>query len=90
MLFIPVQLVKYTMHDRCENQRSSDNKNKSRIKGVQTGKELPTGRYRGINRPHPAQKHGGIEECIQPGEVLKITIAKHADTKRSQQKPERD
>src|SRR5215208_1720792 len=63
---VPVKLVQQAMHDRSEHQRRGQDKDETRVEGIDSGKQLSGVRVWRINRPHAAQEHGCVKECVSP------------------------
>ena len=80
----PMESVKYPVNDRREDDAHHDDEHQAGVQRVHACEQLPwRAQILSFDRPHPAQKHGRIEECIQPGHVLVVRVADHAGKQRN-------
>src|SRR3954462_11725517 len=78
----PVKEMNRTMQHRHEERTGGDDHHQAAIQRVKPGEELARARGWIVHGSHPAEQHGGVQERIEPGEVLEEHIARHADRQR--------
>ncbi len=83
-----MQPVQKTVHDRRHQNAGDHQKDDSGEERIKRGEKLSGIRVKFIHRPHAAQNHGGVQECIQPGKTLQNMVAQYADGQRGQDKSE--
>src|SRR3954470_14232968 len=87
---LDVKLVEETMEDRREKNARDEQDSEAAVKGIQAGKELAAEAERLMHRAHAAQKHGGVEESVDPAQILEQAVADHADEQRDHNQHKRD
>lgn len=73
-----MEAVNEAMEDRRKQERSSSDEYEASIERIETSKQLTRHGLRWVDWPHATQEHGGIQECIDPRQVLELNVAEHA------------
>ena len=76
-----MKLVQETEHDRGHDNADDRNERQSTEQGVTTGEQFAGIGLQSDRRPHPGQNHRGVEEGVNPGQLLQEVIANHANAK---------
>lgn len=84
-VLLPVELVHDTVHCRREDETRRDQEYQASVECIQASKQLTSIRSWRVYRPHSAQEHCRIQECIAPWELLEVLVARHTEHERDQQ-----
>jgi hypothetical protein len=76
------------MNDGREHDASDGDDRKPAVDGIETLEQLACRAALVLKRTHAAQQHGGVEKCIDPGEVFDRVIPEHAGEERDDDSPE--
>ena len=76
---LPVELVHDTVCHRRNDEARHDQKYQACIECIQAREHLAPIRLGSVYRPHSAQKHCSIQECIAPWELLEVLVARHTE-----------
>src|SRR4051812_2380205 len=87
---LDVKLVQETMEDRREKNTRDEQDSEAAVKGIQARKELAAEGERLMHRTHAAEEHGGVQESVDPAQVLEHAIADHPDEQRDDNQHKRD
>lgn len=75
--------VKRPVNDRCEDDAHHGDEHQSGIQRINAREELPRlAQACGLDRPHPAEKHGRVQECVEPRHLLVVLVANDSDKQR--------
>jgi hypothetical protein len=85
-----VKPVQKAVDCRGKQDAQADQKNQPGKQRVKRGEYLPGGGVKGIDRPHPSEDHGGIDQSVNPWEIFKHVIPDHADRQRAEYDSRRD
>lgn len=89
-MLLPVELVQESMGDRRNRKARHDQKYQPCIERVQASKHFTSiGSWR-VYWPHPAQKHGGIQEGVSPWQLFKVNVSCHSEEERNKEQGECD
>ncbi len=78
LLRIGVEMMQHAMEDRRHQDRGDRDDDEAGVEGVEAGEELAGLGLRRIDRPHAAEQHGGIEEGVDPVQLLEEVIPRHS------------
>src|ERR1051325_8724693 len=81
--------VEEAMEDRRENNAGGDEGDEAGIERVEGGEDLSRNRLHRIDRPHAAEDHRGVQQCVDPGKMFQKMIAENADGERTGDKAHR-
>lgn len=84
LFLIPVKLVQHAVQYRREYQPSGNQEHQACVQRVQTREQLTPIGSRGVDWPHSAQQHGGVEKRVAPGKSFEIAVPRHSKQKRAQ------
>jgi hypothetical protein len=77
-----MEIVQKAMEDRRKRNSGDGDDCQSAIQCIQAGKELSARRLRLFYRTHAAQKHCGVQECVEPTQSLQFVVSHHSGQKR--------
>src|SRR5450631_3242986 len=75
---VQMEFVQKAMEDRRKRNSGDGDDCQSAIQCIQAGKELSARRLRLFYRTHAAQKHCGVEECVEPTQSLQFVVSHHS------------
>src|SRR5512139_399517 len=78
-----MEMVKHPVNDRCEDDAHHGDEHQSGVQRINAREELTRlAQALGLDRPHAAEKHGRIQECIEPRHMLVMRVANDSDKQR--------
>lgn len=89
-MLLPVELVQESMGDRRNRKARHDQKYQPCIERVQASKHFTSICSWRVYWPHPAQKHGGIQEGVSPWQLFKVNVSCHSEEERNKEQGECD
>src|SRR5689334_22577292 len=79
-----MKLVHQAVNHRREQQSCDDEKYTSGVQCEQSREDLAAVAPERIDRAHATEQHGGVQECVAPGQMLVMLVARHPAEQRDE------